>query len=105
MLVMVKFEIKGVPPLPPEQRWELAVKTWETMISHKQQGKILAGGALASGKGCCEIYNVNSIDEFYTLQHQVPLFPFVECEIVPLTTYELALETAKQLLASARASK
>ena len=105
MLFGVKAEAKVPSPLPPEQQLELVVKTWETMISYKQQGKILAGGALAHGKGCYEVFNVDSIEELNRLIAQVPMTPFVEIEIVPLVTYEQALESAKQALAAVRESK
>ena len=105
MLFFVKAEIKGAFPLPPEETLELAVKEWETVISYKQQGKILAGGALAGRKGGCGIVDVDSSEELDTLVSQLPMFPFCEWEIIPLNTPEYALESAKQALASVRASK
>lgn len=105
MLFFVKAEVKGMVPLPPEQLLELAVKEWETVISYRQQGKILAGGALAGRKGGCGIWNVESAEELHTLLFQLPLFPFLECEIIPLIPVEYALEGTKQALAAVRASK
>ncbi|MBA7491093.1 hypothetical protein ES702_01638 [subsurface metagenome] len=105
MLFFVKAETKGAFPLPPEETLELVVKEWETVISYKQQGKILAGGALAGRKGGCGIFDVDSSEELNTLVSQLPCFPFSEWEIIPLNTTEYALESAKQALASVRASK
>lgn len=105
MLFLVKSEAKIAPPLPPQQLMEFAVKTWELAISHKQKGKILAGGGLAHGRGCCEIWNVDSTEELHTLLTQAPLSPFLEFEIIPLTTPEYVLEWCKRALASLRASK
>ena len=105
MLFFVKGELKGAFPLPPEQTLELAVKEWETVMSYRQQGKALAGGALAGRKGGCGIWDVDSAEELHTLVSQLPMFPFIEWEIIPLTTVEYALEHAKQALASLRASK
>ena len=105
MLFYVKGELKGALALPPEQSLELVVKEWETSISYRKQGKILAGGALAGRKGGCGIWNVDSAEELHTLVSQLPLFPFIEWEIIPLFPAEVALEGYKQALASMRASK
>ena len=105
MLFYVKGESTGAPPLPPEQVCELVVKEWEKIISYKQQGKILAGGAMAGRKGGCVIFNVESIDELHTLISQMPMFPFGEWEIIPLISSESALERAKQTLAELQGSK
>lgn len=105
MLFFVKCELKGAVPLPPEQFLELVLKSWETVISYRQQGKILAGGNFAGRKGACQIYNVDSAEELDTLVSQLPVFPFLEYELIPLTTDEHALESTKQALAAMRASK
>ena len=105
MLFFVKGELKGALPLPPEQAFELTIRHWETIISYRQQGKWLAGGALAGRKGGCGIWNVESAEELHTLLSQLPMFPFCECEIIPLIPIEYALEWAKQALAAVRASK
>jgi muconolactone D-isomerase len=99
MLFYVKGESTGAPPLPPDEVYELVVKEWETIISYQQQGKILAGGALAGRRGGCVIFDVDSIDELHTLISQMPLFAFVEWEIIPLISSEYALAGAKQTLA------
>ena len=105
MLFFVKGEMKGVPPIPPEQILELAVKEAETVISYQKQGKVLAGGFLACRKGGCSIWNVDSIEELHTLVSQLPLFTFLEWEIIPLITREYAMEGLKKTLAALRASK
>ena len=105
MLFFVKAEVKGMVPLPPEQASELLVGHCETIISYRQQGKCLAGGALAGRKGGCGIWNVESAEELHTLVSQLPMFPFSELEIIPLIPTEYALEWAKQALAAVRASK
>ena len=105
MLFFVKVEAKGMVPLPPEQLSELVVKEWETIISYRQQGKILAAGGLAGGKGGCAIFNVESAEELHTLARQMPLFRFLDWEIIPLIPVEYALESAKQALSAVQASK
>ena len=105
MLFFVKGEGKGAPPLPPEQAMQLVVEEWETIMSYQQQGKVLAGGGLAGRKGGCGIFNVDSVEELHTLVSQLPMFPFAEFEIIPLTAPEYALESAKQALAAVRGSQ
>ena len=105
MSFFVKAETKGAFPLPPEETLELVVKEWETVISYRQQGKVLAGGALAGRKGGCGIFDVDSPEELHTLVSQLPMFPFVEWEVIPLNTPEYALEGAKQALAAVRGSR
>lgn len=105
MLFLFKGEIKGTAPVPPEQFFELAVKQVETLMSYKQQGKILAGGVMAGRKGSYAIWNVESIEELQRLLRQLPMFPFGENELIPLISYEQARESAKQLQKSMQESK
>jgi muconolactone D-isomerase len=105
MLFLFKGEIKGTTPVPSEQFFELAVKQVETLMSYKQQGKILAGGIMAGRKGSYAIWNVDSVEELQRLMAQLPMFPFGENELIPLISYEQALESAKRLQASMRESK
>ena len=100
MLFFVKGELTGAPPIPPRQLFETVVKEWETILSLAQQGKILAGGALAGRKGGCGIFDVDSNEELHALVAQLPMFPFYEWEIVPLIAAEHALKGAKQALAA-----
>ena len=97
MLVLFKGEVKGVHPIPPNEFFELATKQVETLNSYKQQGKILAGGVIAGRKGSYAIFDVSSIEELQGLIAQTPMYPFIEVELIPLISYELALETAKKL--------
>jgi muconolactone delta-isomerase len=97
MLFLFKGETKGVVPIPPEQYFERAVKQVETLMSYKQQGKILAGGVMVGRRGSYAIFDVESIEELQKLVNQMPMNPFTENEVVPLVSYELAIETAKKL--------
>ncbi len=105
MLFFFRGEVKGGPSLPPEKLFDLAVKQVETLISYKQQGKILAGGVMAGRKGSYAICDVDSIEELQRLVAQLPMFPFIEVELTPLIGYEHALETCNKALASLGASK
>ena len=105
MLVLFKGEVKGTLPVPPEQFFKLAVGQIEVLMSYKQQGKILAGGIIAGSKGSYAIFYVDSIEELQKRVAQLPLFPFGEFELVPLISYELAHESAKQRQTSMQESK
>lgn len=97
MLVLFKGESKGTASLSPKEFFELARKQTETFNCYKQQGKILAGGIIAGGKGSYAIFDVDFIEELQGLVAQTPLFPFIEVELTPLISYEFASETAKKL--------
>ena len=74
-------------------------------MGYRQQGKVVAGGALAGRKGGCGIFDVDSTEELHTLVSQLPMFPFIEWEIIPLNTVEYALELAKQALVAVQGSQ
>jgi muconolactone D-isomerase len=97
MLFLFKGETRGAIPLPPEQYMELAGKQVETLMSYKQKEKILAGGIMAGRKGSYAIWNVESVEELQRLVTQLPMNPYSENEIIPLVSYEQALETTKRL--------
>jgi muconolactone delta-isomerase len=97
MLVLFKGESKVAVPLAPKEFFELAGKQAATFIGYKQQGKILAGGIIAGGKGSYAIFDVDSIEELQGLIAQTPLFPFVDVEFIPLVSYEFASESAKKM--------
>jgi len=97
MLVLFRGELKCTMPGPVEQTFELCAKQVATLMEFKQKGKILAGGIIAGKKGSYAIFEVQSIEELQGLVAQMPLFPYMECELTPLISYEAALEAAKGL--------
>ncbi len=105
MLFLFKAETKGAFPLPIEEWMKLVVKHVETLVSYKQQGKILAGGPSADAKGAYFILDVGSIEELQGLVTQLPLFPFSDSELIPLVSLERAMESAKQAVAQSQESK
>ena len=97
MLVLFKGESKGTISLAPKEFFELAGKQAATFNRYKQQGKILAGGIIAGGKGSYAIFDVDSIEELQGLVAQTPMFPFIEVELIPLISYEFASEAVKKM--------
>lgn len=105
MLYLVKAELKGAPPVPPEQWMELLVKEMKTEKGYQKQGQILAQGDFAGGKGGCYIYDVESNEELHKLLSQLPTFTFLDWEVIPLLSREQNLELVKQTQASMPESK
>ncbi len=97
MLFLFKGEVKGLPSIPLEQFFEISGKQVEILNSYKQKGKILAGGIIAGRKGSYAIFEVDSNEELQGLIAQTPMYPFIEVELIPLVSYEVAVETAKKL--------
>ncbi len=105
MLYLVKSELKGAYPLPPEEWLELVEKGLEDIMKYKKQGKVVVHGAFAGGQAGCIIWDVDSNEELHRLVSQQPWWPFMETEIIPLISTENTLESVKQFLESVRASK
>ncbi|MFB0566690.1 MAG: muconolactone Delta-isomerase family protein [Candidatus Aminicenantaceae bacterium] len=97
MLILFKGEVKEILPVPQEKFFEIATQQVQTLMDYKQQGKILAGGIMAGRKGSYAIFDVESIEELQGLLAKLPMFPFGENELIPLISYEKALETTKKL--------
>ena len=97
MLFLLGCEMKGVSSQPQEQLLELGMKNVETLMTYKQQGKILAGGAMAGRKGSYAIFDVDSIEELQRLVAQLPMFPFMEIELIPLISWEQTLASVKEI--------
>ena len=100
MLYFVRAEMKGMPPLPPKQWIELIEKEMEMEIEYQKQGKILAQGDYAGGKGGVYIYDVESNEELHSLICRIPSIAFLEWEVKPLLSPEDNLEMIKQAKAS-----
>jgi len=105
MLYLVKSELKGAYPLPPEEWMELVVKGLEDIMKYKKQGKIVVHGAFVGRSAGCIIWDVDSNEELQKLVSQQPWWPFMETEIIPLISTENTLESVKQSLAAVQGSK
>jgi muconolactone D-isomerase len=84
MLYFVRAEMKGAPVLPPKQWIELLMKEFKIEIGYQKQGKILAQGHYAGGKGGCYIYDVESNEELHRLICTLPSMAFLDWEVKPL---------------------
>lgn len=100
MLVLMKGEVTGMPPVPPEKFFEMAVQQTDSLKGYMDQGKILAGGVIAGRKGSYAIWNVESIEELQKYVTQLPMYPFGDYTFIPLISYRHAQESAKKIQVS-----
>ena len=105
MLYLVITEVMDSYPLPPSQWLELVEKNLEDILKYKEQGKIIVHGGYVGRQAGCIIWNVDSNEELQRLITQLPLWPFMEWEIIPLISTETALESVKQGIESLNATK
>jgi muconolactone D-isomerase len=105
MLYLVKCEVKSGYPLSPEEWLELVMKNMEDIMKYKEQGKIVVHGAPVGQQAGYMIWDVDSNSELQTLVTQLPVWPFMEWEIVPLISTEETIESVKQALASVQELK
>lgn len=99
MLFLVKGEMAGSVSLPAAEWLPIIVRNWEMILQPDEEGKILAGGKFAGRRGECAIFEVESPDELDDLVRHLPLFPFLEWEVIPLRSAEDALASAQKTLA------
>ncbi len=104
MLYFVRSELIGGPPLPLEQWLELLLKAMEIEVGYEKQGKIIAQGDYAVGKGGCCIYDVESNEELHRLIAKLPTHAFLDWEVIPLLSREKTIEMIKQARASMQKS-
>ncbi len=96
MLYYVQADMIGGYPLPPEQWLNLVVKQLELIIELKKQGKILIHGAFVGRQSGCFIWDVDSNEELQSLLTGLPLWPFMDWDIVPMISTETGLATVKK---------
>ncbi|MBI1884810.1 MAG: muconolactone delta-isomerase [Chloroflexi bacterium] len=98
MLFFVKAELPEQPPMPREQWLGQVASTWEVIKNLEQNGKVLAGGAFVGKRAGCVIADVASNEELAEMLNRVPLFAYLEWEVLPLIPADKALESAKWAL-------
>lgn len=98
MLFFIKAELRGIPPMPREQWLGMTASTWEVIKQLENSGKVLAGGAFVGQRAGCVIADVASNEELAELLNRLPLFAYLEWEVVPMIPAERALAAAKWAL-------
>ncbi len=98
MLFFVKAELRGAPPMPREQWLGMTASTWEVIKQLEASGRVLAGGAFVGQRAGCVIADVASNEELAELLNRLPLFAYLEWDVVPMIPAEKALDSAKWAL-------
>ncbi len=98
MLFFVRAQLRNVPNMPREHWLGQVVSTWELIKQLENNGKVLAGGAMIGQNAGCVIANVDSNEELAEMLNRLPLFAYLEWEVVPLIPAQSALDSAKWAL-------
>ena len=98
MLFFVKAELRERPNLPREQWLGMTASTWEVIKQLEGSGKVLAGGAFVGRRAGCVIADVDSNEDLAELLNRLPVFAYLEWEVVPMIPADRALDGAKWAL-------
>lgn len=100
MLYLTNSELIGGYPLPPKEWLEIVLQSMEDIVNYRKEGKVVLHVGYAGRRGGAIIWDVESNEELMKILSQLPFWPFLEWEIVPLISTEYALESIKHALAS-----
>ena len=100
MLYLTNSELKAGYPLPPKEWLENVLESMESILNYKEQGKVMLHVGYAGRQGGSIIWDVDSNEELMRILSQLPFWPFLQWEIVPLISTEQAIESIKQALAA-----
>ena len=95
MRFLVLTEAKNLPPIPPEKRLELLERQAKFMLDHKDKG-ITVYGNIVGKKGSFAIIDAKTPEEADALIRRMPLFPYMEVQVYPVTGLEHFLESIKK---------
>jgi len=100
MLYLTNSELIGGYPLPPKEWLEIVLKGMEDVVNYEKQGKIVLHVGYVGRQAGTIIWDVDSNEELMRILSQLPFWPFLEWEIIPLISTEQTIESIKQALAS-----
>jgi len=100
MLYLTNSELIGGSPLPPKEWLEIVLKSMEDVVNYKKQGKVVLHVGYVGRPAGTIIWDVDSNEELMRILSQLPFWPFLEWEIIPLISTEQTIESIKQALAS-----
>jgi muconolactone delta-isomerase len=84
MLYLTNSELKGGYPVPAKQWLEIALKSMEDVANYKKEGKVVLHVGYAGRQAGSIVWNVDSHEELMQVLSQLPFWPFMEWEIIPL---------------------
>ncbi len=97
MLFHIHIQSKDDPGVSPMQFFEIAMRQLETLIKLKQQGSLVFSANVAGLKQAIMIVDVPSNEDLEKFMFSLPLFNFVDIQILPLVSTETRLTTLKSL--------
>jgi muconolactone delta-isomerase len=100
MLYLTNSELIGGYPLPLKEWLEIVLKGMEDVVNYKKQGKVVLHVGYVGRQAGTIIWDVDSNEELMRILSQLPYWPFLEWEIIPLISTEQTIESIKQALAS-----
>jgi len=95
MLYFVRAELRELPPMPREQWAGMVAATWEMLAQLERTGKARGVGAMIGRQAGVAILDMDSHDELAEVMQRLPVYAFLNWEVVPLTSAERALESAR----------
>jgi len=95
MLFFVNGRMRKDLQLPTEKYLKLVVREWEKISEYREKGFIVGGGAPSGQKGGCGIFDVPSNDDLHRLLTRLPMYAYVEWDIVPLSSIDAVLAMAQ----------
>ena len=102
MLYLTNSELKGGYPLSPKEWLEIVLQSMEDVMNYKKEGKVVLHVGYAGRQAGTIVWDVDSNEELMRTLSQLPFWPFLEWEIIPLVSTEQTIESVKQALASVR---
>lgn len=100
MLYLTRAELKGGYPFSPKEWIEIVLRSMEDVVNYRKEGKVVLHVAYAGRQGGSIIWDLESHDELMQILSQLPFWPFLEWEIIPLISTEQTMEGLKRHLAS-----
>lgn len=94
MLFFVNGRMRKDLQLPTEKFLKLVVQEWEKIQEYRNKGYIIGGGAPSGQNGGCGIFDVSSNDDLHRLLTRLPMYAYVEWDIVPLSSIDAVLSMA-----------
>lgn len=103
MIYMTFSELQGGYPLPPGEWLSLVMKGMEQVMRYKKQGKVLFHAAPVGRQAGYMIWDVASNEELQFLLTQLPFWPFLDWDVVPLVSTEEVMKSLKQSMEATQA--
>jgi len=100
MLYLTNCELKGGYPVPAKQWLEIALKSMEDVANYQKEGKVVLHLGYVGRSGGVIIWDVDSHEKLQQILSQLPFWPFLEWEIIPVLSTEQILASIRQAQAA-----